>query len=253
MESLIQAVVIDDEADGRNMIALLLAQLFPDINMAGAAVSVRSGIELIRTVKPGLIFLDVEMPDGSGFDLLAACPGLRADIIMVTGHDHYALKAIKASVLDYLLKPVDKKEFTAAVVKALSRKPENMLADLPALLEAVSKQREIIRKVRIPTINGFLFVDPSDILRCEASGNYTRICFTNQKVIVASRTLGDYETELYHLGFIRIHHKHLINVKYIKEYNRGKNGGGYVLLHHENIPLEVSVRKKNMLLQFLEN
>lgn len=157
METSFKAVVIDDELDGRNIISILLSKFFPEIDIAGQAEDIRSGIELIRNIQPDIIFLDIEMPDGNAFDLISGCPEEAGNIILVTGHDHYAIRAIKTDVLDYLLKPVDKKEFVTAVRKALDRKKKDQYntSFFPALLEEVRKQSKI-RKTRIPTLQGFI-------------------------------------------------------------------------------------------------
>lgn len=251
METSCKAVIIDDETDGRNVVALLLKELFPEVLLAGEAGNVADGLGLIRTTKPDLIFLDVEMPDGNAFDLLSSCHGLQAQVILVTAFDTYAVKAIKASVLDYLLKPVNRNELREAVNKALARKKHEQLTDLPALLMSM-QQHLMIRKIRIPTLSGFSLATVDDILRCEAAGNYTTIVFTDASRITACRTLAGYEEELKGYGFIRIHHKHLINGSRVVEYNRGKKGGGYVTLQGGET-LEVSARKKTDLLNAFDH
>jgi two-component system LytT family response regulator len=247
MEPRIKVVVIDDEADGRDILALLLEQHFPSLMLCGCAGTVAEGTELVRKIKPDLIFLDVELPDGKGFDLLSACKDIQSQVILVTAYNHYALQAIKASVLDYLLKPANREEFVAAVNKALNRNhTEGNKTDLATLLESVNRHLKV-RKIRIPTIHGFSLVNADDIVRCEASGNYTIITFADRSSITASQSLGEYEAELRSYGFVRIHHKHLININQVLEYNKGKNGGGYVTLVGREV-LEVSVRRKNDLL-----
>ncbi len=250
MEPFTKVIIIDDEPDGRNIIALLLEQNFPTLYLAGQAENVAEGINLIRNLKPDLIFLDVEMPDGTAFDLLEACNSLSMNVILVTAHNHYAIKAIKASVLDYLLKPVNREDFITAVNHALGKtKRGNDTPDLTAMLESVNRHLKI-RKIRIPTLNGFSLVNADDIVRCEASGNYTIISFTDSSKITASQTLGDYESELKGYGFVRIHHKHLININQVLEYSKGKSGGGYVTLTGREV-LEVSARRKADFLQVL--
>jgi two-component system LytT family response regulator len=247
MDLRIKVAIIDDEPDGRDILTLLLEQHFPSLVLCGCAGSVAEGTELIRKTKPDLIFLDVELPDGKGFDLLEAIGGMQSQVILVTAYNHYALQAIKASVLDYLLKPVNREEFIAAVNKALSRStPGSSRTDFAALLESVNLHLNV-RKIRIPTIHGFSLVNADDIVRCEASGNYTVIIFADGSSITASQSLGEYEAGLRSYGFVRIHHKHLININQVLEYNKGKNGGGYVTLVGREV-LEVSVRRKNDLL-----
>lgn len=246
MEHIFKAVVIDDEADGRDIIILLLGRLFPGIVLAGEADSVAAGIDLVQHTLPDIVFLDVQMPDGNAFDLLEACGDRTGSVILVTAYDHYAIQGIKASVADYLLKPVNKEEFREAVDKVLKKERHT---DMRELLDEV-RRISGIRKVRIPTLQGFILADVDDILRCEASRNYTIIHFKDRQELV-SRNLGEYEEELAPFGFVRIHHKHLVNVNQIKEYNKGKNGGGYVTVAGRPEQLEVSSRKKGLLLRAL--
>jgi two-component system LytT family response regulator len=238
-------IIVDDEADGRNIISLLLKQRYNNLIVIGEAESVVEGIALINTTKADLIFLDVEMPDGNAFDIISHCDVTSAQIILVTAYDHYAIKAIKASVLDYILKPVNKDDFFIAVDRALKSIDQKVPIDLSTLISNMQKHL-IIRKIRIPTISGFTVVNVDDILRCEASSNYTIVKFINHSEVIACRTLGEYEEELKGYGFVRIHHKHLININHIVEYNKGK-GGGYIVLYDRQI-LEVSARKKADLL-----
>lgn len=246
----IRAVIIDDETDGRNIIAHLANRFFPEIQLAGQAKNVAQGLALINATEPDLIFLDIEMPDGNAFDLLSACGDLRAQVILVTAYSHYAIKAIRASILDYLLKPITKDEFETAVGKALTKIREHLVLAPDALMATLCKHLTL-RKVRIPTLSGFTLIDVDDIVRCEASGSYTSIFFSDHKSVLACRKLGEYEAELKQYGFIRIHHKHLININQIIEYNKGDKGGGYITLKGRET-FEVSARKKTELLHLLK-
>lgn len=243
----IKAVIIDDEPDGRNIIIHLLTTFFPDIQISGQAEGVEDGISLIASIKPDVIFLDVEMRDGNAFDLLSSCGNWTGQVILITAYDHYAIKAIKASVLDYILKPVDEDEFINAVNKALDKKKDMNTTNHHAVLSDLYKHITV-RKTRVPTLNGFSLISIDNIVRCEASGNYTIIFLANQKPVTACRKLGDYEAELHSYGFIRIHKKHLVNINQIIEYNRGKSGGGYITLVGREV-LEVSARRKGELLR----
>jgi two-component system LytT family response regulator len=245
----IKAVLIDDEADGRNIIRYLLKAFFPAIRVAGEAEGVADGIRVITSVMPDLVFLDVEMQDGNAFNLLPSCEGWSGDVILVTAYDSYALKAIKASVLDYILKPVDEQDFISAVNKALAKR-ENKTGTKPASVLLDIYKHLSIRKTQVPTLNGFSLINIDTIIRCEASGNYTNIFLGDRQPIIACRKLGEYEKELESYGFIRIHKKHLVNVTKIIEYNKGKSGGGYITLTGREV-LEVSARKKNDLLSLL--
>lgn len=246
-KQVIRSIIIDDEQDGQNIIALLLRQYFPEIELEATAANVTAGIQLIKTLEPDLVFLDVEMPDGDAFDILSSCKDSTAQVILVTGHKHYSLKAIKASVIGYVLKPIDKEEFVVAVHKAL----EHISRDHSSRLSISNISKYLmIKKVHIPTLTGFFLVNANDIVRCEAAGSYTTIFLEGNKTITACKTLGEYEEELGIYGFVRIHRKHLINVQYVIEYHKGKSGGGYVTLQGREV-LEVSTRKKGMLLRMI--
>ncbi|HTN47209.1 MAG TPA: LytTR family DNA-binding domain-containing protein [Flavipsychrobacter sp.] len=248
--SLIKAVIIDDEIDGRNIVSYLLNRFFPDIEIIGLAENVAEGAALIRTRLPDMVFLDVEMPDGNAFDLLSECTNWSGDVILITAHDHYAIRAIKAAVLDYVLKPIDEEDFVHAVDVALKKRENSHPANSTNLLLDVYKHL-MIRKVRIPTLSGFSLIPIDDIIRCEASGNYTNLFCTSRKQIIACRKLGEYEEELKEYGFVRIHKKHLVNINQIIEYNKGGKGGGYVTLYGREV-LEVSARRKGYLFNILK-
>jgi two-component system LytT family response regulator len=240
--------IIDDDDHSRQLIHRLLEASFPEIVIKGEAGTVADAAGLLSEMIPDIIFLDVELPDGSGFDLLRQYPSLSAQVILITGFDHYAIKAVKASVIDYVLKPVNDNEFGEAVHKALvkCRNKGNQMNNFSELLTRFHNQM-IIRKIKVPTLHGFVLADIDDIIRCEATDNYTVLFFNKEAPKTVSRTLGTYEEELKEYGFIRIHHKHLINIRQVAEYNKGKSGGGYVVMK-DKVVLEVSVRKKDQLL-----
>lgn len=240
--------IIDDDEHSKQFIRHLLKASFPEIHVTGEAGTVADAARMLSETVPDIIFLDVELPDGTGFDILRQHISLSAQVVLITAFDHYALKAIKASVIDYVLKPVSEYEFALAVQKALTKcrdkdKPAN---DFSELLTRFHNQM-IIRKIKVPTLHGFILADIDDIIRCEATDNYTILYFNKEAPKTVSRTLATYEEELKEYGFIRIHHKHLINIRQVAEYNKGKSGGGYVVMK-DKVLLEVSVRKKDQLL-----
>lgn len=245
------ALIIDDEEDGREYIAHYLELFFPSVNIAGKAGNIVTGQRMISDLQPDMIFMDVELGEGTGFDLLEQIPDNLSSVIFVTGHEHYALQAIKASALDYLLKPLNREEFEAAVTKAIRKADDRYYRQTIGGMMSRIQHNLGVRKITIPTITGFSLVEIDDIIRCEASDNYTVIYFARAPKIVVSRSLHDYEEELSDYSFIRIHHKHLINLRHVKEYAKGK-GGGTVLLDDGTI-LEVSVRKKPDLLNAFHN
>jgi two-component system, LytTR family, response regulator len=242
------AFIIDDDEHSRHIIGHLLKKFFSGIHVKGQAGTVADTVQLLSETEPDIIFLDVELPDGSGFDILRQFPSLSAQVILISAFDHYAMKAIKASVLDYVLKPVNEKEFEEAVHKAMAKCMDrgSQVNDFSELLARIQSQM-IIRKIKVPTLHGFILADIDDIIRCEATDNYTVLFFNKEAPKTVSRTLSVYEEELKEYGFIRIHHKHLINIRQVAEYNKGKSGGGYVVMK-DKVVLEVSVRKKDQLL-----
>jgi len=248
-----KAMIVDDDEHSRQIIKHLLGRYFPAITLCGVADSVTEALPLVPALDPDILFLDVELPDGTGFDFLRHYPATEAQVILITAFDHYALKAIKASVIDYVLKPVSEMEFTAAVKKAMNRCRHEPAAidDLSVLLDSLQSQLSV-RKLRLPTMNGFVLADIDDLIRCEATDNYTALYFAESGMKTVSRTLATFEEELKVYGFIRIHHKHLINIRQVTEYHKGKSGGGYVIMKDKAL-LEVSVRRKEQLMHAFQN
>ncbi|MES2691466.1 MAG: response regulator transcription factor [Bacteroidota bacterium] len=239
-----KAVIVDDEKDAREIIALLIEQAFPSIEVVDKADGVSRAVEAILRHDPDLVFLDISMADGSGFDLLARLPDLHALVIFVSAHDNFAMKAIKASAFDYMLKPIDADEFRYAVNKALG-KLESRRAEKR---QALGYDLEV-KKIGIPNLTGYNFVDVQTIVRCEADGHYTTIHFIKSPKVVVSKSLLHFEDELIRHGFFRNHHKHLVNLNFITAYSKGKGGGSITMA--DGCELEVSSRKKAELLKMI--
>lgn len=215
--------------------------------MIGDANNTNEGKELIQQTKPELVFLDIEMPYGNGFDLLNKLMPVDFEVIFVTAFDKYMLQALKYSALDFLLKPVNIEELKNAVKNAEIRIRKNSVnQQLSILLDNFKKQESGLKKIAIPTADGFDFILIEDIIRCEAQGAYTKIHITNSKKILVSRPLKDYENLLPEDIFFRIHNSHLINLNFIKKYNRGR--GGMVELDDGSV-LEVASRRKDEFLK----
>lgn len=239
------AVIVDDEEDAREMIALLLNDMFPIINVVDKISTVTAATRAIPAHNPDIIFLDIKLTDGLGFDLLKRLPALNSLVIFITAYDDYAIRAIKASAFDYILKPVDEDEFADTVNKALAklgaRQNRSVITDSLAHVE--------VKKIGLPSLTGYNFVDAQNIVRCEADGHYTNIYFTNSPKAFISKSLSYFENELQRFGFFRIHHKHLINLNFITAYSKGK-GGGYITMT-DGAELEVATRKKTDLLRII--
>lgn len=232
MKTKTQVCIIDDEQDGRDYISLLLQNEFPEIEIAFKAASIEDAYLYLNRNSPYILFLDIQLKDGNAFDLLSKFKEIRSEIIFITAYEHFAIQAIKNGATDYLLKPIKKIDFVAAVNKALENIKKNRN------LAGNSNQN----KIALPTLQGFKLIDIADIIRCEADSNYTIFYLVDKTKILVSKTLHDFEKHLSEYNFFRIHHKHLINLYHLKEYIKGK--GGQVIMA-DNSTLDVSVRKKN--------
>ncbi len=240
---MINAVIIDDEPKNIKVMKSMLKEFCPQVQLLGDANNSNDGKELIQQKKPELVFLDIEMPYGNGFDLLNALMPVDFEVIFVTAFDKYTLQALKYSALDFLLKPLNINELKNAVQNAELRIRRNSInQQLSILLDNFKKRESGLKKIAIPTVDGFDFILIEDIIRCEAQGAYTKIHITNSKKILVSRPLKDYENLLPEDIFFRIHNSHLVNLNYIKKYNRGR--GGLVELDDGSV-LEVAARRKD--------
>ncbi|KFF24285.1 LytR/AlgR family response regulator transcription factor [Chryseobacterium vrystaatense] len=241
MKTKIQACIIDDEQDGRDYIALLLDNEFTDIHTAFQASSVEEAYIYLSKNTPDIIFLDVQLKDGTAFDLLSKFREIDSRIIFITAYENFAIQAIKSSAADYLLKPIRKMDFIVAVNKVLESIKKSKSSS------SISSNEN---KISLPTLQGFKLTNISDIIRCEADSSYTTFFLTDKTKIIVSKTLHEFEEHLTKYNFFRIHHKHLINLFHLKEYIKGK--GGQVIMADQSV-LDVSVRKKNDFLQKIEN
>jgi len=247
---MLSTIIIDDEPAAREKLQLLLEKYCSDkIALAAVCKSPEEGMEAIAKYNPDLVFLDVEMPTMTGFDMLKRIPKINFHVIFSTAHDHYAIRAIKFSALDYLLKPVDLEQLQDAVNKAVEKSPERKPAQYEGFVENI-KQGNKLENLSIPTSSGLVFVKLNDIIRCESSSNYTVFFLTNRDQVVATRTLKEFEDLLEESGFIRIHHSHLINKLHLRQYIKG--AGGQVIMS-DGKALDVSRRKKDEVMDKLKN
>ena len=244
MNEKIKAIIIDDEKDGRTVLSTLIKLYCPQVEIIGESSSGEQGLIMIEELNPALVFLDIDMPGMNGFSLLKKLKEINFEVIFVTAHHHYALKAIKHSALDYLLKPVDKTELIEAIgkFKISSSVNERMAYLLENETKDLSELKQIILNVR----EGYVFSEINEIVRCEADGNYTTVFFKNGDKQVASKTLKEFENLLSEHNFWRIHKSHLINLKYLKKYIKGEGGGNVVMT--DNSEIEVSRGNKDAFL-----
>ncbi|MDA3906271.1 MAG: LytTR family DNA-binding domain-containing protein [Bacteroidales bacterium] len=239
MPAKIKTLLLDDDQQILLILENLMTIQFPNIQVIGKAKTVKEGIQLIDTLKPDLIFLDIEFPDGDGFTILDAVSYTNFETIFISSHEQFAMKAFEYSALHYLRKPI----VPAEVNDALSR--FNVSSDEATITTQITKVKDALTdrepKLIIPTTEGLDLIKIKDIKRCEASDVYTIFHMVDGKKYMASKSLNNYEKLLSDMHFFRIHSKHLVNMQFIVQYIKGK--GGYVVLEQGD-ELEVSVRKK---------
>jgi two-component system, LytTR family, response regulator len=246
---MIQAIIIDDEADGREALAMAVKRYCPDIELKGIFESPEKGVEAIRSVKPQLVFLDVQMPGMSGFDVLKQVDPVSFKVIFVSAYDRYAIKAIRFSAIDYLLKPIDVEELVSAVnrVKNLLQE-KNTDYTIQSVLNNVQHKAGFIERLAVPSLEGIDFFETNDIIFCKAEGSYTTLYLANKQNKLVSRNLKDFENILADSGFYRAHHSYLINLRHVQRYIKGE--GGHVVLT-DNHEVDISRRKKDEFLALL--
>ena len=222
-----KAVVIDDIEKSRVALKSDLEDYCPQIEVAGEASGVVEGVKLIRKHKPDLIFLDIEMGDGNGFDLLEMFEQINFQTIFITGMDSYAIKAFKYSAVDYLLKPVDPFDLKKAVERATDLAGQNQ-DDQYSLLKSHLSQQNQTHKLALNSKEKIVVVNIGDIIRCESDDNYTRFHMLDGRSMLVSKTLKEYDQLLSEHNFLRVHQSHLVNPEHIKEFV--KIDGGHLLM-----------------------
>jgi len=248
-QTTLKAIIIDDEARSRQALQIALTDYCPSVKIVSVAETPEDGIEAIIKHKPDIVFLDVQMPGMSGFDLLSHFHEIDFDVVFITAHDHYAIKAIRFSALDYLLKPIQIDELMAAVKKADEKKNHKHTNwQYRSLYENVRSNYNASGSIAVPTGDGLLFIKTQNIIRCEADGNYVLIYQSGKEKILITKTLGDLESMLDAKEFFRVHNSHLINLSHIKKYVKGD--GGYVIMS-DNSTVDVARRKKEEFMQKL--
>lgn len=231
---MIKAVIIDDEAKARRIMDALLKEYCPDVEVLAAADDVPSGVIAINQHKPDVLFLDVEMPGYTGFQLLDFFTEVDFEIVFTTAHSDYALQAFRVSAIDFLLKPIQISELIAAVVKVKEKRGQNK-ERLSVLKE--NFKENTIKKLALPVAEGLIFVDVNELSHLEADGAYTHFHFSDGRKIIVSKKIKEFEETLTLQNmFFRTHRSFIINLKKMKQYV--KQEGGYVLLENETqVPL----------------
>jgi two-component system LytT family response regulator len=246
---MIKTVIVEDELKSRDMLAAMIRKITPELEIVGLAGNVSEAEKLIRELKPELVFLDISMPDGSGFDLLEKVSGQKFELIFATASDQHAIRAIKFSACDYLLKPIDMDELKLAVEKVVHKKQSvpNM-ENLQFLIQHLRRADDNFQKITLPTGNAYEIVNVKDIVRCEADGSYTTFYLSDKRKLMISAGLKHYEELLPENDFIRVHHHHLINMQHVLRFL--KEDGGYAVMS-DGSKIEISRRKKEAFMEKL--
>lgn len=245
---MVTAIIVDDEPYSCESLATLLERYCPDVKLLDICYSGADALKSIQEQAPTLLFLDIEMPGMNGFEMLQQLPEINFSVIFTTSYDQYAIKAIKFSALDYLLKPVDREELQKAVQKAAQRNQHLFPQQLGMLLEKLKYPAIPVNKIAIPTMEGFQLLAADTIISCESDGNYTWLLLKNKRKVVASRTLKEMEEILEGYPFARVHHSHLININEVEKYIKGE--GGYLIMS-DGSNINVSRSRKELLLKKL--
>lgn len=248
---MIRTIIIDDENKSCDVLSKMLRLYCPDIFVAGMAHNLESARKLIAAEKPELVFLDIELPDGNSFLLLDDAGQVNFKIIFTTAFSEFAVKAFKCSAVDYLLKPLNIDELIAAVDKYKQTAGSNHYqSQLSQLKENLHTGREKLKTIGLATLNEIQFVNISDIVRLEASSNYTCFYMANGEKITVSHTIKHYEDLLADNHFLRVHQSHIINLNMVKKYQKGKTG--HIVMTNGDI-IHISAQRKDQLLKVLTN
>ena len=236
---MLKAVIVDDEIAAIDSLEILLNNCKQDIIVAGKASNIDDAHRTISNINPDIVSLDIEMPNGSGFDLLDRIDNINFDIIFITAFNQYAIKAFKYAAVDYILKPVDINTLSNAIERIDSSKAQSNSDKLGILQESIENEKP--QRIALSTQDSIEIVYTDDIIQFEAEGNYTKVYTLNNKPIVVSRSIKEYEELLTTPSFFRCHKSHLINFKHIKKVYKNQN---YIEMVDNNLAY-ISRRKKN--------
>lgn len=246
--SSIKALIIDDEATAIETLSLMCHHYIPEITALETTTNPAEGILLIRNFNPDILFIDIQMPRMSGFDLLRQVPDPEFGIVFTTAHDEYAIDAIRFSALDYLLKPIDAEELRNAFDRYMLKK-RNLQTDKSLyknFMHNLQVKNTADFKLALPTLQGTFFYKPEQIIRLEGEGNYTRFSFTDGHSLLVAYTLKNYEVMLTAQGFLRVHKSHLVNAAHVKSYKDN------ALVMADQSTVEISRRRKEDVLEALK-
>ncbi len=243
---MLSAVIIEDELHSQEALKNLLQDYCPQVTVRGMAATIKEGITLVDQTKPELVFLDIALKVGTGFDLLEGVTHRNFEVIFTTAYEHYALRAIKFSAIDYLLKPIDLEELQAAIGKVTAKQRNQQYnQQIDYLLKNLNNQHQHRHTITLASTEGLIFVPVNDIIRLEAMGAYTQFHLNNGKKIVVSKHLKEYEQLLSEADFCRIHQSHVINLNEVARFV--KSDGGYVVLKDQTKVKVAASRREDFL------
>ncbi len=247
---MVRCVIVEDEEMARKVLKSLLAQYCPDVMVCAEADDVESAKKVIEAFRPDLVFLDIEMPGGSGFKLLSSVNNNDFEVVFITAYEQFAIKAIRHAALDYLLKPVDPKELVAAVEKVKESKYKKTLKkQYDSLLSNLNPEQLAIRKISISTTDKIHLIEIDNIIRCESDNYYTIIYFKNDTNLMVSKTLKEMEQKLEEFGFVRTHKSHLVNIRCIINFIKDE----MMVLLSDGTKVPVSKRKKEKIIEIINS
>jgi two-component system LytT family response regulator len=245
----VKAILVDDEHYCLKSLSTLLERYCPEVEILAVCGSGADALKQISNLKPQLVFLDIEMPHMNGFELLEKLSLINFELIFTTSYDQYAIKAIRFSALDYLLKPIDRLDLLKAIQKVVQRQQPLLPQQLEILLQKLHQPITPIQKIALPTMEGLQMIQVESIISCTSDSNYTNLLLKNKQKLTASRTLKEVEEMLEPYNFIRVHHSFLVNLNEINKFVRGE--GGYLVMS-DGATIDVSRSRKEMLLKKLQ-
>lgn len=247
---MIRCVIVEDEEMARKVLKSLLAQYCQDVMVCAEADDIVSGKNMIETFHPDLVFLDIEMPGGSGFKLLTSIEDKDFEVVFITAYEQFAIKAIRHDALDYILKPIDPKELLAAVEKVKEAKYKKTLKkQYDSLLKNLDPEQLVVRKISLSTADKIHLINVDDIIRCESDNYYTIIFFKDGTSLMVSKTLKEIDQKLEEYDFVRTHKSHLVNMRCIKNFIKDE----MMVVMTDDTKVPVSKRKKERILEVINN
>src|SRR5690606_7496656 len=240
---MMKVAILDDETHCVESMVLYINRLFPELNVVYKSTKPIEAVEVLKRIEVDLLFLDVEMPLMDGFEFLEQFDTLNCDVVFTTAYSQYAIKAFRAQAINYLLKPIDEEELKEAIIQCVHRKnlANSSCLEVDFLLSQLKQDDVMKHKIALPTVDGFEFINASDVIYCNSQSNYTTLFLLSGETMVIAKTLKEVEKSFEKFSFLRVHQSYLINPNHIKKYSR--NDGGFLIMSNDQrIPISQSKR-----------